>query len=31
MVWNIVFFKQKNGWVITHLHFDGNALAFFRQ
>ncbi len=29
MVWNIVFFKQKGGWVITHLHFDGNALKLF--
>lgn len=29
MVWNIVFFKQKNGWVITHLHFDGNSLKLF--
>lgn len=29
MVWNLVFFKQKNGWVITHLHFDGNSLKLF--
>ena len=29
LVWNLVFFKQKNGWVITHLHFDGNALKLF--
>jgi len=29
MVWNLVFYKQKNGWVITHLHFDGNSLKLF--
>ena len=29
MVWNLVFYKQKNGWVIIHLHFDGNSLKLF--
>ena len=29
MVWNLVFYKQKNGWVISHLHFDGNSLKLF--
>ena len=29
MLWNIIFFRQKGGWAITHLHFDGNALKFF--
>ena len=30
LLWSVVFFKQEQGWVITHLHFEGNALSFFR-
>ncbi len=29
MVWNLVFYKQEKGWVISHLHFDGNSLKLF--
>lgn len=27
--WNFVFYKAEKGWVLSHFHFDGNALSFF--